>query len=199
MRSSFMLVLAFAFSILCLSGFAQTANLPGKVLEENGDPIPGATVRFKNKKGGVITKEDGTFSIPSTGSGILIISVLGHGEKEVNVEGLTQVTVSLTKTDKNLDEVVVTAMGIRRAKNTLPYAAQQISGDEANKVRVANLAGGLSGKVSGLEIRQNNSVGGSVNVIIRGVKSLSGNNQALFVVDGSPLDNSLRVSGSNSS
>ena len=197
MRSSFMLVLAFALSILCLSGFAQTANLPGKVLEENGDPIPGATVRFKNKRGGVITKDDGTFSIPSTGSGILVISVLGHAEKEINVAGLSQVTVSLTKTDKNLDEVVVTAMGIRRAKNTLPYAAQQISGDEANKVRVSNIAGGLSGKVSGLEIRQNNSIGGSVNVVIRGVKSLSYNNQALFVVDGAPLDNSIMVSGGN--
>jgi TonB-linked SusC/RagA family outer membrane protein len=194
-----MLVLAFALSILCLSGFAQTANLPGKVLEENGDPIPGATVRFKNKRGGVITKDDGTFSIPSTGSGILVISVLGHAEKEINVAGLSQVTVSLKKTDKNLDEVVVTAMGIRRAKNTLPYAAQQISGDEANKVRVSNIAGGLSGKVSGLEIRQNNSVGGSVNVIIRGIKSLSYNNQALFVVDGAPLDNSTLISPTTTS
>jgi TonB-linked SusC/RagA family outer membrane protein len=189
-----MLFLAFALSISCLSGFAQMTNLPGKVLEENGDPIAGATVRFKNKRGGVITKDDGTFSIPSNGSGILIISVLGHAEKEVNVTGLTQVTVSLTKTDKNLDEVVVTAMGIRRAKNTLPYAAQQISGDEANKTRVTNIASGLSGKVSGLEIRQNNSIGGSVNVIIRGVKSLGYNNQALFVVDGAPLDNSTMIS-----
>jgi TonB-dependent SusC/RagA subfamily outer membrane receptor len=87
-------------------------------------------------------------------------------------------------------------MGIRRAKNTLPYAAQQISGDDANKVRVANIADGLSGKVSGLEIRQNNSLGGSVNVVVRGIKSLGFNNQALFVVDGTPLDNSIMVSGS---
>ncbi|MBS1662851.1 MAG: SusC/RagA family TonB-linked outer membrane protein [Bacteroidetes bacterium] len=198
MRSSLMLVLAFALSILCLKSQAQTTPLPGKVLEENGDPVPGATVRFKSQRGGVITKDDGTFTIPSTGKGILVISALGFAEQEINVTGKSQITVSMVKTNKNLDEVVVTAMGIRRSKNTLPYAAQQISGDEANKVRVSNLAQGLSGKVSGLEIRQNNTPGGSVNVIVRGIKSLSSNNQALFVVDGTPLDNSIRVSGGSS-
>src|SRR5882762_7561255 len=191
MRSSFMLALAFAFSILCLSGFAQTAKLPGKVLDETGSPIAGATVRFKNSKGGTLTQDDGTFAISNTptGKGTLIISALGFAEKEIDVAGLSQVTVSLVKTNKNLDEVVVTAYGIRRAKNTLPYAAQTISGDDANKVRVSNIAQGLSGKVSGLEIRQNNSIGGSVNVVIRGAKSLTGSNQALFVVDGVPFDN----------
>ena len=188
-----MLALAFAFSILCLSGFAQTAKLPGKVLDETGSPVAGATVRFKNSKGGTLTQDDGTFAISTTptGKGILIISALGYAEKEIDVAGLSQVTVSLVKTNKNLDEVVVTAFGIRRAKNTLPYAAQTISGDDANKVRVTNIAQGLSGKVSGLEIRQNNSVGGSVNVVIRGAKSLTGNNQALFVVDGVPFDNTI--------
>ncbi len=199
MRSSLMLAVAFALSILCLSGFAQTAQLPGKVLEENGDPVQGATIRFKSQKGGVITKDDGTFSIPSPGKGTLIISALGHAEKEVDITGLAQVTISLTRTNKNLDEVVVTAYGIRRAKNTLPYAAQTISGDEANKARVTNIAQGLSGKVSGLQIIQNNAVGGSVNVVIRGTKSLTGNNQALFVVDGVPFDNTITNSSTFSS
>lgn len=191
-----MLAMALIVCVTSISASAQTTPpLQGKVLEDNGDPIPGATIKFKSQRGGVISKDDGTFSIPSTGKGILVISALGFAEQEINVAGKSQITVSLTKTEKNLDEVVVTAMGIRRAKNTLPYAAQQISGDEANKVRVSNIAGGLSGKVSGLEIRQNNSVGGSVNVIIRGIKSLGSNNQALFVVDGAPMDNSIRVSG----
>lgn len=199
MRSSLMLSLAFALSILCLSGFAQTAQLPGKVLEENGDPVPGATVRFKSQKGGVITKDDGTFSIPSSGRGTLVISALGHSEKEVDITGLAQVTISLTKTNKSLDEVVVTAYGIRRAKNTLPYAAQTISGDEANKARVTNIAQGLSGKVSGLQIIQSNAIGGSVNAVIRGTKSLTGNNQALWVIDGVPFDNTITNSSTFSS
>jgi TonB-linked SusC/RagA family outer membrane protein len=193
-----MLFAAFVLGIPCQQATAQTINLTGKVLEENGDPIAGASIRFQGSKGGVITQEDGTFTIKSSLTGTLLITALGHADKTVDVTGKTSITVSLTKTNKQLDEVVVTALGIRRAKNTLPYAAQQISGDEANKVRVANIAGGLSGKVSGLEIRQNNSVGGSVNVVIRGIKSLSSNNQALFVVDGAPLDNTIRVSGGTS-
>ncbi len=75
-------------------------------------------------------------------------------------------------------------------KNTLPYAAQQISGDDVNKTRIGNVASGLSGKISGLQITQGNGVGGSVNVVIRGSKSLTGNNQAMFVIDGVPIDNS---------
>ncbi|HEY4108462.1 MAG TPA: SusC/RagA family TonB-linked outer membrane protein [Puia sp.] len=165
------------------------------MLEENGNPIAGASVRFRGAKGGVVTNEDGTFTIKSSLKGTLIISAVGYTEKAVDVTGQTSITVSLTKLNQELDQVVVTAYGIKRAKNTLPYAAQQISGDEANRVRVSNLADGLSGKVSGLEIRQNNSLGGSVNVVIRGVKSLGFNNQALFVVDGAPLDNSIMVSG----
>lgn len=192
-----MLIAALALGVPCQKAKAQTIDLPGKVLEENGDPIPGASVRFQGSKGGTVTKEDGTFTIKSSLKGTLIITALGHADKTVDVTGKTSIVVSLTKTNKELDQVVVTALGIRRSKNTLPYAAQTISGDDANKVRVSNIAGGLSGKVSGLEIRQNNSIGGSVNVVIRGIKSLSYNNQALFVVDGAPLDNSIRVSGSN--
>ena len=192
MRCSIVLALVFAFGLSCLSGFAQSARIPGKVFDEAGNPIVGATVRFKNQKGGTITLDDGSFSISSpTGRGTLVISALGFVEQEVDVAGLSQVRVNLVRNDKNLNEVVVTAYGIRRAKNTLPYAAQTISGDEANKVRLTNVAQGLSGKVSGLEIRQNNSVGGSVNVVIRGAKSLTGSNQALFVVDGVPFDNTV--------
>jgi TonB-linked SusC/RagA family outer membrane protein len=190
-----MLVLALAVTVSSLPIYAQTPTLAGKVTEENGDPIPAASIRIKGKKSGVVTKEDGSFSIPFTGQGTLIISALGFNEQEVSVKGNKMITVALVKNNKQLDEVVVTAMGIRRAKNTLPYAAQQISGDEANKVRVSNIADGLSGKVSGLDIRQNNNLGGSVNVVIRGTKSLGFNNQALFVVDGAPLDNSILVSG----
>ena len=200
MRSKLLvLAMAFAISIGCLSVFAQSANLPGKVLDANGDPIPAATIRFKDSKGGVVSKDDGTFSIPfTTGKSILLISALGFTDQQVDTKGLSSVTVTLVKANKELDEVVVTAYGIKRAKNTLPYAAQTISGDEANKTRVTNIASGLSGKVSGLQIIQNNAIGGSVNVVIRGAKSLSGNNQALFVVDGVPFDNTISTSSSAS-
>jgi len=88
-----------------------------------------------------------------------------------------------------MQEVVVTALGIRRTRNQLPYAAQQISGDEVSKERTSNFIQNLSGKISGLEVRQTNTLGGSTNVLVRGVKSFVGNNQALFVVDGVPYNN----------
>ena len=191
MRSKLLLmvVMLLAIGLSCLHVNAQTITLPGKVLDQNGDPISGASVRFKDQRGGVVTKTDGTFSVKSSLKGILVISALGYSDQEVDITGQTAITVTMVRTNKELDEVVVTAYGIKRAKNTLPYAAQQISGDEANKTRVTNIASGLSGKVSGLQIIQNNEMGASVNVVIRGSKSLAGNNQALFVIDGVPFDN----------
>ena len=192
----YLIVMFMAIGFVPFYAGAQTIDLPGKVLDQDGEPVAGATIHVEGQHGGVVTKEDGTFAIKSTLKGTLIVSAVGYVTQRVDITGKTGISITLVRTDKNLDEVVVTAMGIRRAKNTLPYAAQQISGDDANKVRVANIADGLSGKVSGLEIRQNNSLGGSVNVVVRGIKSLGFNNQALFVVDGTPLDNSIMVSGS---
>jgi TonB-linked SusC/RagA family outer membrane protein len=183
--------------VAALSADAQTIKLPGKVLDMDGNPIAGATVRFKDSHAGVITKDDGTFTITSPLKGTLVISALGFKEQEVDITGKTSITISMAKSNKELDEVVVTAYGIKRAKNTLPYAAQTISGDEANKTRVTNISAGLSGKVSGLQIIQNNQIGGSVNVVIRGMKSLSGNNQALFVIDGVPFDNTTTTSNTS--
>ena len=195
MKRSVLLLFLFCTSIF--AGFiaaAQSTILQGKITEQNGTPVPGASVTFKGKNSGIVSKDDGTFSISSPGKGTLIISAVGYAEKEVDISGLQSVAVTLQKSDNKLDEVVVTAYGIRREKNTLPYAAQQISGDDVNKTRVSNVASGLSGKISGLQIIQGNGIGGSVNVVIRGAKSLTGNNQALFVVDGVPVDNTNKNS-----
>ena len=121
MRSK-LIVLAFTFvlGLSSLSIFAQTTNLPGKITVENGEPIPGATIRFKGKSGGVVSKEDGTFTIPSPGKGVLIISSTGYQEKEINVNGLSNVTVTLTKVNQQLDEVVVTPwMQLQLSEETL--------------------------------------------------------------------------------
>ncbi|WP_431215245.1 TonB-dependent receptor plug domain-containing protein [Puia sp. P3] len=97
--------------------------------------------------------------------------------------------MTLSRNQGAIEEVVVTALGIKRSKNTLPYAAQQITGDDVSRVRSGNAVSALSGKISGLEIRQGNAMGGSTNVVIRGNKSFISNNQALFVVDGVPFNN----------
>lgn len=182
----------FMLCSLCFSNLltAQTTSLPGKVTDETGAPLPNASINFKGREAGVVSKDNGEFTISTTGKGILVVSAVGYTTQEINISGLQRVDIALKKTNTQLDEVVVTAYGIRREKNTLPYAAQQISGDDVNKTRIANVASGLSGKISGLQITQGNSIGGSTNVVIRGSKSLTGNNQAMFVIDGVPIDNS---------
>jgi TonB-linked SusC/RagA family outer membrane protein len=171
----------------------------GKVLDETGSPLPGATVLAKGSTTAVMTDFNGNFSIEMPKNVTkLVISYIGMETQEVAIKS-TPLTIILIQIGQNLDEVVVTAFGIKRKKNLLPYAAQQISGDDMNKTRVSNIASGLSGKISGLQITQGNSVGGSVNVVVRGNKSLSGNNQALFVVDGVPVDNSNTNSNSQKS
>jgi hypothetical protein len=91
---------------------------------------------------------------------------------------------------QDIEGVVVTALGIKREKKSLGYSSQEVNGDEANKAPTTNFLNNLSGKVAGLEIKQGTNFGGSINVVLRGFKSLKGNNQALFVVDGIPILNS---------
>lgn len=165
-------------------------QVSGTVTDSEDVPLAGANVLEKGTTNGTQTDFDGNFSIEVAEDAVLVISYIGFASKEIAVSGQSSISVSLEEDAASLDEVVVTAFGLERKKNTLPYAAQQVNGDEINKTKVSNVASGLSGKVSGLQITQGNGIGGSVNVVIRGSKSLTGNNQALFVVDGIPVDNS---------
>ena len=185
MRKKLLLGLCALF-MLSITTFAQT-TATGKVVDEKGAAISGATVLEKGTKNGTSTSSDGSYSIKVKSGAKLVIKAVGYGDIEVSAG--SGVKSSLVAQSGNIDEVVVTALGIRRNKNTLPYAAQQVAGDEVSKQRSNNFVNGLSGKISGLQITQNNAIGGSTNVVIRGFKSLTGNNQALFVIDGVPVDN----------
>jgi TonB-linked SusC/RagA family outer membrane protein len=117
----------------------------------------------------------------------MVISYVGMASQELPVQPSMRVLLKLDA--QNLDEVVVTALGISREKKTLGYAVQQVAGDELNTVKSSNFITGLSGKVSGLQIKNSTTFGGSTNVLIRGASSLTQDNQALFVIDGVPIDN----------
>lgn len=164
----------------------NSRKITGLVKDEAG-PIPYATITEVNTKNGVTSDVNGNFSITITGNKI-IVSAVDHATQSFTVTG-DVANVTLQRATGQLQEVIVTALGIRRTRNQLPYAAQQIKGDEVSKERTSNFIQNLSGKVSGLEIRQSNSLGGSTNVLVRGVKSFVGDNQALFVVDGVPYNN----------
>ncbi len=181
---------------LLLSGalvYGQVRPITGQVRDANGNPVPYASVKVKGTNQGVAADANGNFKIDAETGAVLEISATSYESFEIRLGDQSVISVTLQSQD-NLSEVVVTALGVRRAKNTLPYAAQQIKGDEVNNTRTANVGAALSGKVSGVEIRQGNQMGGSTNIVIRGTKTL-GNNQALFVVDGVPVDNSVTNSG----
>ncbi len=190
-------ILILLMFFLCISVYSQRKSVHGVVTTVDKKPLPGTTVRTKANGKGVIVDDGGAFSIDAQSNDTLMVSMIGYQTKVVPLgDGLnsTLIITLIPVEDRSLNDIVVTAYGIRRDKNTLPYAAQQISGDEANRGRVNNIATGLSGKVAGLQIIQNNEIGGSVNVVIRGNKSLAGNNQALFVIDGVPVDNTITTS-----
>ncbi len=187
MRKFLSLVTVLAlWSMLAL---AQTV-VTGKVSDQQGQPVPFATIRIKGGKQGVSADANGAFSIRANKGDKLIISGAGLTSTEFAIENSTSLNIQVARKDASMTEVVVTALGIARNKNNLPYAAQTISADEVAKTRNSNFVDGLSGKVAGLQISQTNTMGGSTNIVLRGNKSITQSNQALFVVDGVPFDNS---------
>jgi TonB-linked SusC/RagA family outer membrane protein len=170
---------------------AQTRQVTGKVTSsEDGSALPGVSVSLKGTSRGTTTGADGSYKISVGDGAVLVYSFVGYKQQTISVASQSAINVVLASDASELNEVVVTALGLTRTKNSLPYAAQQVKGDELTRVRSGNAFQALSGKVAGLQITQGNAVGGSTNVVIRGNKSLTGNNQALFVVDGVPIDNS---------
>ncbi|WP_207515053.1 SusC/RagA family TonB-linked outer membrane protein [Longitalea luteola] len=147
-------------------------------------------MKVKGTNNAVAADADGKFSINAPQNATLVISAVGFEQTESKAGNAGVLSVSLAPLDA-MSEVVVTALGIKRAKNTLPYAAQTVQGEDVSRLRSGNAFSALSGKVSGLQINQGNGLGGSTNIVIRGMKSITGNNQALFVVDGVPVDNSI--------
>jgi TonB-linked SusC/RagA family outer membrane protein len=169
--------------------FSQAKNITGQVKDAQGNPVSYATITNKRTNAGVAADANGSFSISAETGDSLVVTATSFQTFSVAVGSSPTITIAL-QPQTGLQEVVVTALGIRRTRNTVPYAAQQIAGDEVSKNRTSNFVQNMSGKISGLEIRQSNTLGGSTNVIVRGSKSLTGDNQALFVVDGVPYNNS---------
>lgn len=173
--------------------------ISGIVLDENGQGLAEASVSVKGR-GTIGTKTDasGRFSLAVPRNATLIISYVGYQPHEVAVQEGEEVSVSLVLAESDLGEVVVTALGITRERRSLGYSAQSVTGEDVSTVNSGNITNALSGKVAGVQIRRNTNMGGSTNIVIRGYGSLTGNNQALFVVDGVPIDNSSPNTGDNS-
>ncbi|WP_153795846.1 SusC/RagA family TonB-linked outer membrane protein [Foetidibacter luteolus] len=184
------LFMACLFSAFCFVVQAQTGSLKGKVTEETGTPVSGATVKFKDRNTGVITRDDGTFSIASTGKGVLVVSALGYADKEITINGEETLDVVLSKTTQQLIDVVVTALGVKREKRNLTYSTQEVKGDELLRAKEPNVVNALAGKVAGVQITSSSGTpGSSSRIVIRGASSFFGDNQALIILDGVPINN----------
>ena len=168
----------------------QNAKVTGTVEDALG-PVAGASVVIKGTTNGTMTDMDGNFTLDGVKNGDIIqISFIGYATQEIPYAGQASLSVHLEEDTQKLDEVVVTALGMKRDKKALGYAMQELKGDELLSAREPNLANSLSGKVSGLQIvRSSNGVGGSSKIVLRGNSSLTGSNQPLIVVDGTPMDN----------
>ncbi|MCK5667233.1 MAG: TonB-dependent receptor plug domain-containing protein, partial [Thiotrichaceae bacterium] len=180
------------FMALGIQVFAQSTITGTVTGADDGQPLPGVTVAVKGfANAGTITDVDGNYSVKvPEGGTVLVFSFMGLQTAEVAISG-SVVNATLSASDIPVDDVIVTALGVTREKKSLGYAVQEIDGGAVNEVRETNFVNSLSGKVAGVQIRQSNTMGGSANILIRGTTSLTGNNQALFVVDGVPIDNTI--------
>lgn len=181
------------FNILALLAFAQINDefvLKGHVTDISGVTLPGVTVNVKsNPTLGTLTDENGYYSIRINKNDILVFSYLGFETYETQIISDKPLDISLKSTTTELNEVVITSLNIPREKKALGYAVQAVSG-QALETRPTNALSALSGKISGLQIiSSGGNLGGSSRVTLRGINSITGNNQPLFVVDGIPLDN----------
>lgn len=180
--------------LFCTLAFGQARTITGRITDAQGNPVPFASVTVRGTNAGVAADQNGNFSIDAAPNATLVVSAAGFQNVEVSTGSQSTISITLS-TQNTLNEVVVTALGVRRTRNQVPYAAQQVTGEEVSRTRTSNFLQNLSGRVSGLEMRQSNALGGSVNVVLRGTKTISTNNQALFVIDGVPVDNSNIKSG----
>ena len=161
----------------------------GTVLDENGEPVIGATVTVKGTNLVTVTDIDGRFELKVPNGSTLSVSYLGYTTAEVPATG-ENLTISLKPDERQLAEVVVTALGIRRSEKALSYNVQQVNSEQLTTVKSANFMNSLAGKVAGVNINASSAgVGGATRVVMRGPKSISQSNQALYVVDGVPINN----------
>ncbi|SFB87522.1 TonB-linked outer membrane protein, SusC/RagA family [Zunongwangia mangrovi] len=182
---SFLLVLG-----LTQMAFAQSQTVSGTITEaETGMPLPGVTVMEKGTSNGTSTDFDGNFSLNVGDDATLILSMIGYVTQEIPVTS-GEVNAEMATDTEALEEVVVTALGIKREKKAITYSAQNVEVDELSEARSLNVSNSLSGKVAGLNFSTtSNGVGSSSRITLRGNRSLTGNNQPLYVVDGVPISN----------
>ena len=176
--------------LCCVQIYGQTPLISGKIIDISGQPIPGISVKVKGTAVGSSSDAKGVFSIKSGNPATLVFSGIGYTTKEFAYSGQSNITITLSEDQQNLNEIVVTALGVKRDKRNLTYSSQEVKGDQITQSKEPNLVNALAGKVSGVQITSSSGTpGSSSRIVIRGANSLYGNNEALMVIDGIPVNN----------
>ena len=165
-------------------------KVTGRIVDSAGEPLIGATIMVEGTKEGAVTDIDGNFTINTTSKAKLVISYVGYTTQTILVGDKTTFDVTLKEVANTMNEVVVTALGIKRAEKALSYNVQSVGSNELTRNKDANFVNSLNGKVAGVSISKSASgVGGATRVIMRGAKSIEGDNNVLYVIDGIPIFN----------
>ncbi|HEY1111911.1 MAG TPA: TonB-dependent receptor [Chitinophagaceae bacterium] len=188
------LLFAFCFAMLaCIQVMAQggTITVNGKVTNDTGQPLPGVSVLVKGSATGTSTNENGAFQIQAPSNGVLVISSVGFASKEIDIKGQTNVTVSLSSSSTDLEQVVVVGYGTQR-KEAVTGSVASIGGDRLREVPTPNISQALQGRLAGVDINQTSTrPGATMQIRIRGTRSLTADNNPLIVLDGIPFIGSL--------
>ena len=167
-----------------------THTVSGIVKDENGLPIIGATVKVRGAQMGVVTDIDGKFSLKTSVGSVLTVSYIGYKTQDIKVQEGGSLNIKLEPESKQLNEVVVTALGIKRSQKALSYNVQQVTSDDLIRNKDANFINSLAGKVAGVNINTSSAgVGGASKVVMRGTKAIEQSSNALYVIDGVPMFN----------
>jgi TonB-linked SusC/RagA family outer membrane protein len=190
MKAKFSSILTLLLALVVQISFAQQQPVTGNVTDESGLPLPGVNIIIKGTSTGVQTDFDGNYSVQAAQGDVLVFSFIGLVKAEQRVGTSRSLNVVMKADAAQLDEVVVTALGIKREEKALGYSVQSIDGDGLTEARESNISNALSGKVAGVQVTSTSgSVGASSRIVLRGNSSITGNNEPLYVVDGVPIDN----------
>jgi TonB-linked SusC/RagA family outer membrane protein len=190
MRSCLRIVCVVLLALFNHLAFAQSKLFTGRAVDSLGSPVANATIQEKKSRKSTTSDENGNFKLNVGANATLIVSHINYQSLEFNISDQSGSTITLKAAPSALSEVVVTALGVRRDKRSLTYSSQQVSSEEILKSKEPNLVNALAGKVAGVQITSTSGApGSSSRIVIRGATSIYGDNQALIVVDGVPINN----------
>lgn len=170
--------------------FAQSRVIEGTVTDENKSPLSFVTVNIKGTNKGAVTDKNGKFSLEVTPAATLVVRAVGFLTKEVGAGTGPTLQIVLSESASDLNEVVVTALGVKKEKRNLTFSSQEVKSEEILRSREPNIVNTLAGKVSGVQVTNSSGMpGSSSRIVVRGITSLNGENQALIVMDGVPVNN----------